>query len=65
MKMRYLTSQNFQIYLETSVTYFHTKDFKWSVCKDTLTTCWDTIHSYLLKRETAWNQLKRPETTWN
>ena len=31
MNMRYLTKRNFQIYLETSVTYFNTEDFNWSV----------------------------------
>ena len=37
MNMRYLTKQNFQIYLETSITYFNTEDFNWSVYNYTLT----------------------------
>ena len=38
MKMRYLTQQNLQIYLEASAIYFNTEDFNWSAYKYTLIT---------------------------
>ena len=38
IKMRYLTQQNFQIYLEISVTSFNREDFKQIVYKFTSTT---------------------------